>query len=222
MRRFTARLRRDVRSMKLKSIPYHIVFAAVLLLAGCGQRSDQPAKPMAWHPGESCLLSEATPAMITEMANNTSLPLTERAKAVFTLFANHVRPGMTSTQVAAVLPNPRWLDESTIAGVYNLSGWVPVEFNMKDTVYFLNLFPALQEEGKAPWSICFRLSGGPTQPESIAQQFIRGELASYEPQLLEFALCYAQDRGHSRYEVFSLYGTKLFGEPNGHTTLSAI
>ena len=196
----------------MNSIPYRIVLAAILLLAGCGQRPEQPAKPMGWHPGESCLLSKATPARITEIANNSSLPLTERAKAVFTLFANHVGPGMTSAQVAAVLPNPRWLDESKIVGIYNLSGWVPVEFNMKDTVYFLNLFPALQEEGTAPWSICFRLSGGPTQPETIAQQFFRGEIASEEPQLLEFALCYAQDRGHSRYEVFSLYGTKVFGE----------
>ena len=188
-----------------------IVIAAALLV-GCGRKTEQPAQPRDWHPEDSCLSSAATPEELTRSANDESLSLNARAKAVFSLFANHVQPGMASAQVATVMPQPKWLDECEIVGLYYLNGWVPVEFNMEDTVYFLNLFPKLKPEGIAPWSVCFRLSGGPTQPESIAQQFFRGEIASEEPLLLEFALCYPTGRGVSRYEVFSLCGTKVLGE----------
>jgi len=155
----------------------------------------------------SVFLSNDSIASLTQTANDSSLPLEERAKTIFSLFAGQVRPNMTSTQVAAILSNPTWLVQSKTIRV-DWRAKVPVKITPEDTIYWLYLFPSDQSEKTARWSICFRLSGGHCQPENVGKEFLEGKINSGNVQIMEYALCYVGNH-NARREIVSTNGISI-------------
>ena len=87
----------------------------------------------------SVFQSDDSFANLTKTANNESLPLEERATAIFSIFAGHIRPNMTSTQVTTILSNATWLVQSKTVRV-DWRAKVPVKITSEDTIYWLSLF----------------------------------------------------------------------------------
>jgi hypothetical protein len=137
----------------------------------------------------SRLKSDKTAADLRRIANDSSATREKRAEAVFGMFANHLKLPQDAAPVRKVLGDVAWLKDSELFGFYFLAGKVPVEMNLKDTVFAMHLF--LGKKEYSDWVIFFRLSGGNEREVKEAKAFLRGDkdLAG-KPQLMEFALCF--------------------------------
>ncbi len=149
---------------------------------------------------------------LNAMANTAAAGRAKRARAIFTLFADHIRPGASTTEVHRALANTTWLKETNLYGVRVLGGWVPVEMALGDTVFCIHLFPVEMNKQWSPWVIYFRLSG--QLRDEDAKAILRGESVANDTRLVEFALCYPEKRqsagGGSRLERFSRRGIHVY------------
>jgi hypothetical protein len=158
---------------------------------------------MSWDSHAS-LKSSATIPALNVLANNDTTDRAERARAVFTLFANYVKPGDAPAKVHGILTDARWLEHANLYGVYALDGWIPVETSFEDTVFCLHLFA--DEKGWSNWVIYFRLTGSPHWQKEDALAFLRGKSVSGSPKIVEFALCFPG----RRIERFSARGIYVY------------
>lgn len=134
-----------------------------------------------------------------------------RALAIFALFAQKVKTGMTSAQVHAALMSPTWLGDVNLYGVYALGGLVPVDIAAPEsTVFCVHLFP--NKKGWSPWVIYFRLNGksGLTKKQGLA--FLKGTLSDESIRLAEYALCFP---GAKKILRFTPKGMHRWGTPRG-------
>jgi hypothetical protein len=164
------------------------------ILAGC---AGQQAKRLSW--GDHTILAPGSGvANLNAAANNTANSQAERARAVFTLFAHHVRPGFSAKETAGALLDPRWLGESDLSEIVAVGGWLPVEWTANNTAFRVYLFPTQTEKPWSAWVIYFTLSGRlpdhQARSKDDALAFLRGEAGLYgDPRLEEFALCFPAD-----------------------------
>lgn len=185
-------------------------FLFLQIFVGCAyKRSDSTP----WQNCSKSLGSESI-ASLNQRANDSIKPQAERASAVFTLFAQHIRPGSSVDAVRRVFTDTTWLREIHLAGVRELAGKVPVEYSLEDTVFCMHLFPAEAEEQWSPWVVYFRLSGQQRDEDGLA--FLKGEHLAGNPKLLEFALCIPApskaNGGVGRVEHFSAQEKAVFDE----------
>jgi TPR repeat protein len=161
--------------------------------------------PGSWN-GLSILPRHLSVDRLNALANNPEADLATRAVAIFTLFARHIRPRASATEVHRALTHTRWLAESKLAGIYAMGGWVPLNMNSRDTMYYIRLFPQETKGTWSPWIIYFRLSK--LRKESEAVSFFRGETqVDLDARLIEFALSYPQ-YFRDQYSRIELFGTK--------------
>jgi hypothetical protein len=177
--------------------------------AAIAQKAREESGPR-WD-GVSRLKCEAAPADLNRAANDVSVSREKRAEAIFSLFANHVKPPQGAAAVARVLKGEKWLNEAKLRGVYLLGGVIPVEWTSEDTVFCLLLFP--DKEGWSDWVVYFRLSGGSGRTEDEAHAFLRGDKdLKGTPKLVEFALCFPEGKNQSRrIERFAEQGISVLG-----------
>src|SRR5215218_7021741 len=200
------------------------IFSALtaIVFAGC---AHHPGESLSWNDHTVLPKGESITSLNT-LANNPASNRADRARAIFTLFAHHIRPGSSAADVRRVLADTNWMAAVNLYGVYALAGWIPVEIGSEDTVFCLHLFPVEMDGSWSPWVIYFRLSGkppeGPGRRKEEALAFLHGDTTLRgNPKLVEFALCYpdtrdtthgirADDPGRHRIERFSRRGIHVY------------
>ena len=117
----------------------------------------------------------------------------DRAHAVFALFATYVRPGFTSHQMRAALPDTRWLEACSLVKIMGGSGQIDIDW-WSGTAFCLRVCP--DEKGWSAWVITFTLtnqSTGPSLTSDDALAFIKGTHTNKQIRLAEFNLSYPRD-----------------------------
>ena len=169
--------------------------------------------------GRTVLPSGQSVSFLNVLANDSSSSREERARAIFTLFAHHIRPGSSAAEVHAVLTSTNWMASANLYAVTALGGWVPVEYTLEDSVFCMDASPADMDKQWSPWIICLRLSGikpsGRNQEELIreALAFLSGDTRLHgNPKLVEFALCFPgqPEVGRRHIERFCRRGTHVY------------
>lgn len=159
----------------------------------------------------SQLREKTSAAELRTVADDGTLDRRQRARSVFALFANYLRPPQAVEGMRTILGHPSWPAKARLDGVYALAGWIPVELTTKDTVFCLRLFP--NQTGWSEWVVYFRLSGGRDRPVTDAEAFLSGnDGPSGAGSMQEFALCFppsGQERV-GRIERFSVKGVAVY------------
>ena len=168
---------------------------------------------LSWGDHSALPFGESVASLNAVVASSASSP-DEKAKAIFTLFAQHIRPGSTAEQVHSVVMDTNWMASAYVYGVGALGGSVPVELTPDDSVFILLLFR--ESRPANPWHICFRLSGkgssGSIRSDEEASAFLRGDTTLQgSPRLLEFALCFPDaTEYHGRIERYGPKGIHVY------------
>jgi hypothetical protein len=155
--------------------------------------------------------STATLAELRAVANDRTLDRKARARAIFSLFASHIRPPIDGPAMATVMSPAPWLAECRLDGVYALGGKIPVEMGITETAFCLRLFP--NSEGWSEWVIYFTLPGGRGRPVGDARDFLAGKVqGSQDLRMNEFALCFPAEgkTRMGRTERFTAKGMGAF------------
>jgi hypothetical protein len=179
-----------------------IFLTAVIVYMGCRRPAPKTAHPPAKnpragraphaHPAKTrCLPAKLETWSEKQMAvaNDRKADRQTRCRAIFALFANRVRNGMTAAQIHTALMDPNWLGDINLYGVYALGGMVPVNISApQSTVFCLHLFP--DKKGWSEWVIYFRLHGksGLTRRQGLS--FLQSTLKDKNIRLAEYALCF--------------------------------
>jgi len=168
---------------------------------------------LSWN-GRTILPNDESVTALLARANNPTGNQADRARAVFTLLARHVRPGSSATDVHRVLTDTAWLQQTHLHGFRALAGWIPVEMGSDHTVFRMYLFPADADKQWSPWVIYFRMSGMLRDEDALV--FLRGERAIESTRLVEFALCFPHSSKPGnlvgRIERFSREGIHIYDE----------
>jgi hypothetical protein len=160
---------------------------------GCAPRND------------TCLKGQESRDALVARANNTNLSAQVRSLAVFSLFANHIRLGMSSSQMRAVLSDPKWINECSLVAPYMTNGK-----RTQPTV--LELFREQRiQDGTIPFGLELCLTDGSEQPVKVAEEFIKGGLTNADIRLVRYTLHFPRGRHYSRHECFSASGIKAYG-----------
>ena len=190
------------------------IMTAVMLPAftGCAPWRGESGS---WRDPNELLRNEDV-AALNALANDPAITPAERARAVFSLFSQHLRPGCSAAEVRRVLTDTAWLQETRLLAFRGSTDQTPVEMTSEDTVFGLHLFPGKVEPRTSPWVIYFRLSGRHDQ-DGVAHKFLTGAAAAPDsPRMLEFALCLNYSPGtrelHGRMERVSSKGIHIFEE----------
>jgi hypothetical protein len=163
----------------------------VLCLQGCASRPVQSS----FEPAPNDFHGKESIAVLNARGNDAHLNRTERARAIFMLFANYIYPGQSATEIHRVMTDTRWLKEAHVQGIYDLFGFVPIEMSHCSTAFSISLFA--DNKGQGGWAIYFSLSNDNTTngcngPRSASEAiaFLNGDTTlTGRPRLLEFALC---------------------------------
>jgi hypothetical protein len=184
---------------------------SVLAMLGCAHHPAESHR----QTGGTILATNDNIAALNALANDPKHSQEERARAVFTLFAHHVQPGASATDLRHVFTNPSWVQQTHLYAGEDLTGWIPVEITADDTVFAIHLFPEGKDARWSPWIIYVRLTGRFLQYEE-AVNFLKGERSSWNPKLAEFALCYPNSseprKFPGRIETFSGEGIRVYEE----------
>lgn len=179
-----------------------VVAFAALSMAGC---SSDRGGGLSWRDRSILPPGQRIPAL-NSIANDRSKGQEERARAVFTLFARHIRPGSSAEEAHRALLDLRWLKDSQLRKIVTVGGWLPVEWTSDNTVFQVDLFPNGAETPWSPWVIYFSLSGrlpnGRSRSEDEALEFLHGSAALYgNPKVEEFALCFPADPRSKKFRI---------------------
>lgn len=190
------------------------IFSTLTAIAfiGCAHHRGES---LSWS-GHTILPKGESVTSLNTLANTPAADRADRARAIFTLFAHHIRPGSSAADVHRVLADTNWMGEVNLDGIYALQGQVPLDMTSGDTSFCLHLFPVEKDNQWSPWVIYFRLSGrGPdgVRSKEEALAFLRGDTTLHgNPKLVEFALCFPanEETRRSRIERFSCRGIHVY------------
>jgi hypothetical protein len=108
--------------------------AAAACWFGCAARQTNS---LSWS-NHSRATSFESLAVLRSVASDPTAAQTDRAQAVYQLFATYIRPGQSAAEVRAVLSDAAWLREAKLYRSGYGSGFRPVE---GDSIFDLILFP---------------------------------------------------------------------------------
>ncbi len=89
------------------------------------------------------------PMFWSNIINNEKYNLKHRSLALYQFFKRHVRQGMNLKELAQILNHPFWLNLQDIILVTEISGEMPVQFSLENTVIQLRVFPGVFENNWA-------------------------------------------------------------------------
>ena len=170
-----------------------------------GERSRSPK----WD-GVSRLRTEVPADKLRATAEDKQFDRAVRAKAVFSLFANYLRPPKDGRSIAAVVGAAPWLAESRLDGIHGVGGLIPLETIFDGTPFVLALFP--NKQGVSDWTVYLRLSGA-DMSAADAKAFLSGNVTKgADSTLIEFSLCFPPDGKAriGRVEHFTAKGLSVF------------
>jgi hypothetical protein len=119
---------------------------ALLLAAGCNSQQEEPqgstgsngqqaasptnAREVPARPRDNVSRLKSTAALedLHGVANNASLSREQRAEAVFSLFANHLKLPERPQAMGRVLAGDKWLSDSGLQSASKVAGWLPVPY----------------------------------------------------------------------------------------------
>jgi hypothetical protein len=192
---------------------------ASLLSVGC-KTENQAIAPI-WESWDdtSSKLSIETVESLNAIAKDSIFPREDRARAVFKLFANYIRPGFTAEEVHKVLTDTSWLQDTNLFCPLLRTGWRPVSGEMpRDHYCSVILFPDEADKPFGGWGIeiIISSSGHPLEKEALA--FLRGEtMLEKNARIIEFALCFPGEQNLGRYrrrfEKFGVRGAHVYQYP---------
>jgi hypothetical protein len=140
---------------------------------------------------------------LNAQANNASKSQAERAHAIFTLFARHLRAGSSAAVVQHVLANTNWLGDTSLIAIPDSGPGLPIRVTSGDSAFVIHLFPTAGSEGQSPWVIYFRLTYDLRKEDALA--FLCGQRLESDPKLVEFALCSPHRIEHFSHEGVHAY-----------------
>jgi hypothetical protein len=194
----------------MKSILWR-AFAVFVCFAAVRAVTADDEDELRWK-SQSSLKSNARISDLNAIANCASRGRAERAKAVFTLFANYIKPGARASDVHKVLRDTRWVKQASVERINNLGGWVPVDSdNGDESLFRICLFP--DKDGSSDWEIYLYVSSNSLDGE-YCSRFLRGEKLTGDPKIGQFALCFPETKPESmgRMEQFGPKGIHVYEE----------
>jgi len=130
---------------------------------------------------------------LRRLADDPGAAISERCKAIITLFGKHVALGSTSAEVADAIGNAAWLTEATPSVRELVLGEPDPVDSRRGNVFYLSLFPAHTSRQQSI-SLCFLIPGknirrpGEQGAEREIREFLRGEHGDPEVRLLQYAV----------------------------------
>lgn len=94
-----------------------------------------------------------------DIANSDRFNNDHRRRAVFMLFKRHVKPKIRLKELGEILNHPTWLQFENIHIIKELTGEIPVEFNLNNTAILINIFPDLPDGQYERWAIYLSIEG---------------------------------------------------------------
>ena len=203
------RPRRPTGLVRLRALLSLLAVSSSLAGIHAHARGGERVSSARWD-GVSRLRTEVPADKLRATAEDKQADRTVRAKAVFSLFANYLRPPKDGRSIAAVLGAAPWLAESRLDGIHGVGGLVPLETIFDGTPFVLALFP--NKQGVSDWTIVFRLSGA-EMPVAGARALLSGTgTKGADSTLIEFSLCFPPDGTArvGRVEHFTVKGVSVF------------
>ena len=129
-----------------------------------------------------------------ELAGDSKQDRRSRCMAIFSVFADHVRPGCTSGEIARLLGPAPWMEEADVSGFGGGAGGWPILPGFDETMFIVRLFPNDEAWGDV-WGIYVILSrpespDDPCCPDVEPREFLRGAVTDSSIQIREFMLCH--------------------------------
>jgi len=180
----------------------YIAVALMVMLLWTPGCAHKPTDANYWKR-HSVLPKGESVAILDARANDQSKSQAERARAVFTLLARHIKVGASANKVHRIFVNTAWLQECRYDCIRILNGWMPIVWPEGTTAYELALFPLQKDSEWGQWHIYFSLSGDLKDEDGLS--FLRGEQLPGNPKLYEFALCFPDGR-IERYSSWCMRG----------------
>jgi hypothetical protein len=159
---------------------------AFFALTGCAQRQSVSRS---WN-GESRFKSRESIGALNTLANSDSASHAERARAIFALFANHIKPGATANDVHSVLTDTTWLTHCNLQGWYAPQGHIPFE-GRDGTMFVVMLFPddRIVVGGVGVlWTVCLRITFSEARPKEEVLAFLRRHAMPQDERSMSIAL----------------------------------
>jgi hypothetical protein len=155
------------------------------------QRMGFGIKEWFWMPIEQ---HEPLPGDARLLADDPTGDRRSRCMAIFSAFADYVRPGCTSGEIARLLGPAPWMDEAEISRVGGGGGGWPILPGFDETMFSVRLFPKDEAWGDM-WEIYVILSRpaapeDPCCPDVEPRAFLRGAVTDNRVQIREFMLCH--------------------------------
>jgi len=120
-------------------------------------------------------------------ANDLNGDDSDRALAVFSLFAHYISPGCSAKKIHSVLGNSDWLKESALQRVDEFAGLIPVEF-VPGSVFCVTLFVDRNRDAGKHYFMYLRFSR--KLEVSEARSLLNGTDQASNVLLIEYALCF--------------------------------
>ena len=138
---------------------------------------------------QSRLKVETSPQILCAEASDSTLDRRSRCWSVSQLFASYVRPGFSSQQMHAALPDAKWLEDCSLERIIGVGGAVDFDW-VSGAAFRLRLFP--DNNGWSNWVIDFTLTHeeGYSRGNEDALAFLKGTLTNKQVRLAEFDLFY--------------------------------
>ena len=166
------------------------VLVSVGLCAGCATSARDREFDLGFYWGtKSGLNSSMSAADLYERATAADATPTVRSLFICKIFATYIKPGFTSAQIRAVLPDPRWLKDCEIRSIGGVGGAIDVYSPNGTSPYLLVLFP--DRNGSSDWVISMVLPDrhGHLTLED-ARTFLEGSNPETGLRITEFAISY--------------------------------
>lgn len=164
-----------------------------LMLSGCISPRARWNEQWYWQRSAVLDKTDVPASFLNAEASDRSLEHSTRCAAVFWLFEHYVRPGFSTSDFARTVGDAAWIDDSLVRPINGLAGWVPVYWDIDESLFEIVLFP---DEGRIDSHIYFTLTSPRYRPDPVA--FLKGKSPDKYTRLREFALCFAKG-GYKRF-----------------------
>jgi hypothetical protein len=183
----------QVETKRSKCLGFTLLVVAACSLSGCSTNQELKRFNSEFYWGNKSRLAVTVPAKdLIQIANDSGADRDLRRRSVAELFATYIKPGMTSQEIHAALPNTRWLADCRLYNSTASGGGGSLCYrSIEQSLFTLMLFP--DDTGWSPWVIDFAVPDD-SLPRGETEEEARAILAGTHPdkrlRLGEFCIYY--------------------------------